>query len=90
MKIRNLYLSGALLLGLVASGVTIAQNVDSGRHANLAKAQELIDRAIDKVSDAQRANEFDMGGHAAHAKELLRQAREEIKMAAMEANHHRH
>ena len=90
MKIRNLYLSGALLLGLVASGVTIAQNVDPGRHPNLAKAQDLIDRAIDRVSDAQQANEYDMGGHAAKAKELLLRAREEIKIAAMEANHHRH
>jgi len=31
-----------------------------------------------------------MGGHAAHAKELLRQAKEEIKMAAREANHNHH
>jgi hypothetical protein len=31
-----------------------------------------------------------MGGHAAKAKELLLRAREEIKIAAMEANHHRH
>jgi hypothetical protein len=88
MKIRNLFLSGALLAGLAVSGVTIAQNVDPGRHPNLAKAQELIDRAIDRVSDAQQANEYDMGGHAAHAKELLRQAREEIKMAARAANRH--
>lgn len=90
MRIRNLFLSGALLAGLAVSGVTIAQNVDPGRHPNLAKAQELIDRAIDRVSDAQQANEYDMGGHAARAKELLMRAREEIKMAAMEAHHHRH
>jgi hypothetical protein len=90
MKTRNLFLSGALLAGLAISGVTIAQNVDPGRHPNLAKAQELIDRAIDRVSDAQQANEYDMGGHAAKAKELLMRAREEIKIAAMEANHHRH
>jgi hypothetical protein len=90
MRIRNLFLSGALLAGLAVSGVTIAQNVDPGRHPNLAKAQELIDRAIDRVSDAQQANEYDMGGHAARAKELLMRAREEIKLAALEANHHRH
>ena len=43
---------------------------------------------IGAVDAAQHANEYDMGGHAAHAKELLRQAREEIKMAARAANRH--
>jgi hypothetical protein len=88
MKIRNAILSGALVLGLAAGGVTLAQN--PVRHPNLAAAQELIDRAFEKVSAAQDANEFDMDGHAAKAKELLRQAREEIKMAAHAANHHEH
>jgi hypothetical protein len=90
MKLRNILFSSALVLGLVAGGVTLAQNIDPARHPNLAAAQDLIDRAIGRVDDAQRANEYDMGGHAAHAKELLVQAREEIKMAAREANHHDH
>jgi len=34
------------------------------------------------------ANEFDMGGHAARAKDLLDQAYREIKLAAEAANRH--
>jgi hypothetical protein len=90
MKIRNLFLSGALVLGLVASGVTIAQNVDPARHPNLAAAQGFIDQAIGALDAAQHANDYDMNGHAAHAKELLRQAREEIKLAARAANRNGH
>jgi len=90
MKIRNLFLSGALLAGLAVSGVTIAQHVDPLRHPNLAAADGFINQAIGALDVAQHANEYDMGGHAAHAKELLRQAKEEIKMAAREANHNHH
>ncbi|MGO9775700.1 MAG: hypothetical protein ACLQGT_01425 [Terracidiphilus sp.] len=88
MKLRNVLLSCALVLGLAATTIVFAQNME--RHPNLAAAQALIDQAIGRVSDAQRANEYDMDGHAAHAKELLIQAREEIKLAARAANHHDH
>ena len=71
MKIRNLILSSALVLGLVASCITVAHAVDPYRHPNLAAAQSLISQAIDKVTAAQQANEFDMNGHAARAKDLL-------------------
>jgi hypothetical protein len=90
MKTRNIFLSCALVLGLVAGGVTIAQNVDPGRHPNLAAAQVLIDEAVGKIDAAQRSNANDMEGHAARAKELLIQARGEIKLAAEAANRHRH
>lgn len=62
------------------------QNIDPQRHGNLAAAQRLIAQAFDRMTAAQQANEFDLGGHAAKAKELLRQASEEIKQAAMAAN----
>jgi hypothetical protein len=88
MNVRKVILSSALVLGLAAAGVTVAQNVDPNRHPNLAAAQGFIDQAIGSVDAAQHANEYDMGGHAAHAKELLRQAREEIKLAARAANRH--
>jgi hypothetical protein len=88
MKTRNLFLSGVLAVGLVASGVTIAQRVDPVRHPNLAAADGFIDQAIGSLDAAQHANEYDMNGHAGHAKELLRQAKEEIKMAARAANRH--
>jgi hypothetical protein len=44
---------------------------------------------MDKVTAAQQANEYDMNGHAAKAKELLSQAYREIKLAAQAANRNR-
>jgi hypothetical protein len=88
VNLRKVILSGALVLGLAASAITIAQNVNPNRHPNLAAAQRLIDQAIGKVSAAQQANEFDMGGHAAKAKDLLEDANREIKLAAEAANRH--
>jgi fructose-1,6-bisphosphatase/inositol monophosphatase family enzyme len=90
MNARKVFLSSALVLGLVASGVSIAQNVDPNRHPNLYAAQVLIDQAIGKITVAQKANEYDMGGHAAKAKELLAQANREIKLAALAANRNGH
>jgi len=86
MKIRNVLFCGVLALGMFAGGFTVAQN--PARHPNLAAAQELINQAFDKITAAQQANEYDMEGHAAKAKEHLMQAREEIKLAARAANHH--
>jgi hypothetical protein len=62
------------------------ENVSPSRHGNLAAAQELVRGAYDKMSDAQFANHAQLGGHAARAKELLREAGEEIKLAAIAAN----
>ena len=81
-----------LVIGLVAVGVfgggalAFGQQVSKALHPNLAAAQNLIERAITRISDAQKANEFDMGGHAAKAKDLLDQAYAEIKLAAEAAN----
>jgi hypothetical protein len=62
------------------------QNVDPHRHGNIAAAEELSRHAYDKMTAAQQANEFDMGGHAAKAKQLLLQANQEMKLAAEAAN----
>jgi hypothetical protein len=86
MKARNIVFGSVLALGLVTSGFVAGQDVSWRRHPNLAAAQHLIDQAFAKVSDAQRANEWDMDGHAAKAKDLLDQANREIKQAAMTAN----
>ncbi len=84
--LRNLIICctviGTLSIGVAAFG----QQVSKARHPNLAAAQELIQRAIGKISAAQDANEFDMGGHAAKAKALLDEAFAEIKLAAETAN----
>ena len=71
----------------MCGGITAFKgNVSHKRHPNLAAAQTLIEKAVNKVSAAQAANEFDMEGHAAKAKALLDQAYAEIKLAALTAN----
>jgi len=61
----------------------LATNV---KHPNLAQAQQYISEAFDRISAAQKANEFDLGGHAAKAKDALEKASEEIKLADQEVH----
>jgi len=62
-----------------------AKNVGR-KHPNIAAAQRLVTQAFDKITAAQKANEWDLGGHAKKAKELLEQANNELKLAAEAAN----
>ena len=85
-------LLGSAALALTVSAVLAAppvDNVSHHKHPNLAAAQRLVTDAYEKISAAQRANEFDMGGHAQKAKELLDQVNRELKQAAEAANEHR-
>jgi hypothetical protein len=59
------------------------------RHGNMRAAQQLIQQAWRKVDEAQQDNHYNLGGHAARAKELLFQASEEIRLSADAANSHR-
>ena len=88
ISIFKIVVISCVVLGLLAGLTVYARNerVSPRRHPNLAEAQRLIERARVKVSDAQRANEFDMSGHAAKAKALLEDAYVEIKLAAEAAN----
>jgi len=90
MTKSKLGLSGALVLALVCGGVAVAQkparNVSGKAHPNLAAAQRLSQQAFEKIGAAQQANEWDMDGHAAKAKELLAQVNKELKEAAEAAN----
>jgi len=61
-------------------------NVDPTKHPNLAAAQSLSRQAFDKIAAAQRANEWDMSGHAAKAMDMLVQVNEELAAAAAAAN----
>ena len=78
----------AVLLSL--GGIAVAQrpkeNVSPGRHPNLAAAQRLSRQAWQRVVDAQKANEWDLAGHAQKAKDLLDQANNELKQAAEASN----
>ena len=81
-------------LGLVFVATTIAakpvDNVSHARHPNIAAAQHLATQAFEKIVAAQKANEFDLGGHAQKAKDLLEQANRELKDAAETSNAHGH
>ena len=82
----KLILSSAVLL-LIGSALAAPPVEDIGkRHPNLAAAQRLSRDAWERITEAQKANEWDMDGHAAKAKELLDKVNEELKMAAEDAN----
>ena len=79
----------ALVLGISTAAAKPVRNVSARRHPNIAAAQRLSQKAYEKISAAQQANEFDMDGHAQKAKELLEQANSELKLAAEAANANR-
>jgi hypothetical protein len=84
----NLALIVALGLGAELLGQGGPPSVNVGdRHGNMRAAQELIQQAWIKVDTAQQDNNYNLGGHAGRAKELLAQASDEIKQSAEAANH---
>ncbi|HKA02234.1 MAG TPA: hypothetical protein VKE70_37240 [Candidatus Solibacter sp.] len=85
-RIPALIAGTMLLLGGLALAQRPKDNVSARRHPNIAAAQRLVTQAWEKVVTAQRANEFDMQGHAQKAKDLLDQANNELKLAAGAAN----
>jgi hypothetical protein len=88
-------LSVGLLFGSMAYAQTGAQgggmkpppeNISGKKHPNLAAAQRHLDMAFEKINAAQQANEFDLAGHAAKAKDLIDQASRELKESAEASN----
>lgn len=90
MKTRHILGITAVIICLagVVAARPPARNVSPVVHPNLAAAQRLSREAYEKLSAAQAANEWDMGGHAKKAKELLEEVNAEIKLAAEAANRH--
>jgi len=86
MKRLAIGISAALAL---ASGVAFAKGPLAG-HPNLKAAHNEVKQAIEKITAAQKANEYDMEGHAARAKEFLVQAEREIALAGEAATANRH
>ncbi|MBD8898729.1 hypothetical protein [Rhodanobacter sp. DHG33] len=87
----NKLTQAALTVALaIAAGAAFAtqpvHNVSGSRHPNISAAQKLTDKAYQRIVAAQQANEWDMDGHAAKAKDLLDQANRELKAAAEAAN----
>lgn len=88
---RSIVLRVFLVSTLLVTGVIFAQkrparNVSGARHPNIAAAQRLSQQAYERIVMAQKANEFDMDGHAQKAKDLLEQVNSELKQAAEAAN----
>jgi hypothetical protein len=83
-------LSRTIIVGqLIFSACALARpivNIDPGHHPNLASAQQLTAQAWDYVGRAQQANQFEVGGHAARAKELLEEVNRELRLAADVSN----
>lgn len=90
MSKARIVLRTALGAALICGGMVMAQkpveNVSGKKHPNLAAAQRLSQEAWGKIGAAQQANEWDMNGHAAKAKDLLDQVNKELKLAAEAAN----
>jgi hypothetical protein len=88
---KNMLIAVVLAFAMLCTGFVFAQkkpprNVNQGRHPNLAAAQRLSAQAFQRVLDAQKANEWDLAGHAQKAKNLLDEANEELKKAAEVSN----
>ena len=88
MKMLALAGGLAVALSLVSTQVSTQEPVENigDRHPNLRDAQRLTREAFNRITDAQNANEYDLGGHAGRAKELLREANEQLKQAAIHLN----
>jgi hypothetical protein len=86
MKRAIIGVVGCVILTGVAFAQRPRENVNPGRHPNLAAAQRHCQEAFDRIVAAQKANEWDMNGHAQKAKDLLEKASGELKEAAEAAN----
>jgi hypothetical protein len=87
---RSNLVSGSLLAGVCFAGGFLAGQVPpkvtvSAAHPNLVMAQKLIGQAYAYLVAAQKANDFDMQGHAVNAEKLLDQANSEIGLAGQAA-----
>jgi hypothetical protein len=87
---RKIGVLTAILSVVMFCGVTLAQepveDIDKGKHPNLAEAQRLVVEANHRVAEAQKDNRYDMKGHAEKARQLLAQSNLELKAAAQAAN----
>ena len=86
MMRRNFLVRALLVLALLCAGMLFAQNmpvenVNAQRNPNLAEVQSLCKQAFEAISRAQKANSYDMRGHAEKAKQLLIQASQELAIA---------
>jgi hypothetical protein len=85
-------IGGLVLMAVICGGILASQmpapvvSVDPSRHGNLAAAQSDIVDAFQRIQQAQRDNNGELGGHAQKAKDFLYSANSEIQSAADFAN----
>ena len=79
--IKTLILAAAVVAPL---GFAVAGPMKG--HPNLEAAQKALDTALEKITDSQKANEWDEGGHAKKAKEAIDLAKAELIEAAKADN----
>ena len=87
---KKVFAFPVLLAAVSLCGVTFAQepvqDIDPKMHANLAAAQHHVVEANTAIATAQKANNYDMQGHAEKARQLLVEVNKELKAAAEAAN----
>lgn len=72
-----------LMFCMVISAQEPVVNIDKRVHPNLAAAQEHIVEANRYIENAQHENRYDLKGHAEKARQLLVEADQELRAAAM-------
>ncbi len=77
-------------LSLFAQGPGPVVNINMNRHPDLASAQMSVVQAYQAMTRAQQTNQYELGGHAGHAKDLLVQADYEMRQAANSSNRNGH
>ena len=80
MQARTALLTLAAAAAAIATTLAVA-GPERG-HPNIIAARKEAQHAIEHMQKAQHANEFDMGGHAQKAIDLMNQAQEEMRIAA--------
>lgn len=60
------------------------------RHGNLRQAQGFLVESYEAIQQAQASNDYELGGHAQHAIDLISQAAEELRLAANVSNREGH
>ena len=84
MKQRHLTMvaATAIVLSLVSGCAVADDGYFVSRHPNIEAADFNAQQAIERMRAAQRANGYDMGGHAGRAIQLMQDARYEMQAAA--------
>jgi len=84
MKQRQLPMvaATAVALSLISGCVVAGDGYVRSRDPNIGAADLNAQQAIERMRAAQRANDYDMGGHAGRAIHLMQDARYEMQAAA--------